>query len=142
MREINKNCNRRCFGLFQLNGGMGEVGEGVRDWRIKNIMTENELLQSMLNLTRENSQNEKENQSIKTSLERAGIAESDTYYNKAFSNIEQALKKKGDSEAVHFWEQYQFELCKRLVRTESNEQKKIIKESINTIKAILYAMRA
>lgn len=121
---------------------MGEVGEGVRDWRIKNTMTENELLQSMLNLTRENSQNEKENQSIKSALERAGIKENDTYYNKAFSNIEQALKKKGDNEAVHFWEQYQFELCKRFVRTESYEQKKIIKESINTVKAILYAMRA
>ncbi|MBQ8824143.1 MAG: hypothetical protein IJZ64_02820 [Ruminococcus sp.] len=105
-------------------------------------MTENELLKRMLNLTRENSQNEIQTKEIKSALERAGITESDTYYSKAFSNIEQALKKKGDNEAVHFWEQYQFELCKRLVRTASYEQKKIIKESINTVKAILYAMRA
>lgn len=104
-------------------------------------MTENELLKRMLNLTKEVTQNEKENCIIKTSLSRAGITENDIYYKEAFANIEQALKKKGDNEAVHFWEQYQFELCKRLVRTEGYEDKKAIKESILTIKAILYAMR-
>jgi len=103
-------------------------------------MTENELLQNMLNCSHWFSQNEN-GKSIGQALQQSGIQPDTSYYQGALKCIEQALKKKGDQKAVHFWEEYQFSLCKQLQQMQTDTVRETVQAAIKTVKAILYAMR-
>lgn len=103
-------------------------------------MTENELLQNMLNCSYSFSQNEN-GKSIQQALHQAGIQPDASYYQGALQCIEQALKKKGDLKAVRFWEEYQFSLCKQLQQMQTDAGRETAQVAIKTVKAILYAIR-
>lgn len=121
-------------------GGVWELGEGGVYPRRKNIMTENELLQNMLNCSYSFSQNEN-GKSIGQALQQSGIQPDASYYQGALKCIEQALKKKGDPKAVHFWEEYQFSLCKQLQHMQTNAGRETVQTAVKIVKAILCAMK-
>lgn len=104
-------------------------------------MTENELLQNMLEFSNEHSQNEK-SKIIQKALQQSGLQPNEPYYQGALQCIEQALKKKGNTNAVHFWEEYGFSLCKQLQHMETDTGRSTVQAAIKTVKAILIAMKS
>ncbi len=103
-------------------------------------MTENELLQNMLNCSYSFSQNENE-KSTGQALQQSSIQPDAPYYQGALQCIEQALKKKDDPKAVHFWEEYQFSLCKQLQHVQTNAGRETVQTAVKIVKAILCAMK-
>lgn len=73
-------------------------------------------------------------------VHQANIPQDTTYYQGACFCIEQALKKKGAPDAIHFWEEYQFSLCKQLQHMETDAGRETVQAAIKTVKAILIAI--
>lgn len=121
-------------------GGVGELGEGGVNPRRKNVMTENELLQNMLGFSNGHFQNEKD-KIIQKALQQSGLQPNEPYYQGALQCIEQALKKKGSRDAVHFWEEYGFSLCKQLQHMQTNAGRETVQTAVKIVKAILCAMK-
>lgn len=96
-------------------------------------MTKTELLQTMTPTTAEPTP-------VQKALAKAGIPPDTPYYQGACFCIEQALKKKGNPDAVHFWEEYGFSLCKQLQHMETDAGRETVQAAIKTVKAILIAI--
>ena len=71
----------------------------------------------------------------------AGIPKDAPYRDGALACIRQAFKKKGNPDAVRFWEMYQLSICMQLQRMETQTGKETVSDAIKTVKAVLYAMR-
>lgn len=78
---------------------------------------------------------------IDKALQLSGISPDASYYQGAYLCIEQALKKKGSNDAVHFWEEYLFSLCRQLQHMETDAGRETVRDAIKTVKAVLMAMK-
>lgn len=97
-------------------------------------MTKTELLQTMTSTTAETTR-------VQKALAKAGIPPDASYYQGSCFCIEQALKKKGNPDAIHFWKEYQFSLCKQLQHMETDAGRETVQAAIKTVKAILIVMK-
>lgn len=97
-------------------------------------MTKTDFFKSMIPVRLDMTPEEK-------ALQRAGIAPDAPYYSGALECVKNALNKKGSSEAVKFWEEYQLSLCEQLTRMETDTGRETVRNAIRTVKAVLYAMR-
>lgn len=98
-------------------------------------MTKTEFFKSMMPVRLDITPEEK-------ALQRAGIMPDAPYYSGALECVKNALNKKGSSEAVKFWEEYQLSLCEQLTRMETDTGRETVRNAIKTVKAVLYAMRS
>lgn len=83
-------------------------------------------------------------QTAATACSKAGISPTADYYAGALQNVKQALNDR-TTESVSFWKDYQLSLCIQLHRLEQEtddkqQEKKLLRDSIRTVQAILYAL--
>lgn len=97
-------------------------------------MTKTEFLKSMIPVSQDLTSEEK-------ALQQSGLQPNEPYYQGALQCIEQALKKKGSRDAVHFWEEYGFSLCKQLQHMETDTGRETVQTAVKIVKAILCAMK-
>ena len=102
-------------------------------------MKYNDFIKEFMNNTPEQVSDIPEN--IAAALSSAGIAPDEPYYSGALECVKNALNKKGSSEAVKFWEEYQLSLCEQLTRMETDTGRETVRNAIRPVKAVLYAMR-
>lgn len=103
-------------------------------------MTGNELLKNMLCTT------PTPDQTATTACSKAGISPTADYYAGAIQTIQQACERKKPN-SVAFWNAYQMSLCNHLHQLEQDtppddkqQVKKLLRDSIRTVQAILYAI--
>ena len=85
-------------------------------------------------------------QTATTACSKAGISPTADYYAGAVQTIQQACERKKPNSAA-FWNAYQMSLCSRLHQLEQDTQpddkqqeKKLLRDGIRTVQAILYAI--
>ncbi len=103
-------------------------------------MTGNELLKNMLCTT------PTPDQTAATACSKAGISPTADYYAGAIQTIQQACERKKPNSAA-FWNAYQISLCNHLHQLEQDappddkqQEKKLLRDGIRTVQAILYAI--
>ena len=103
-------------------------------------MTGNELLKNMLCTT------PTPDQTATTACSKAGISPTADYYAGAVQTIQQACARKKPNSAA-FWNAYQISLCNHLHQLEQDtppddkqQVKKLLRDGIRTVQAILYAI--
>lgn len=103
-------------------------------------MTGNELLKNMLCTT------PTPDQTATTACSKAGISPTADYYAGAIQTIQQACERKKPN-SVAFWNAYQMSLCNHLHQLEQDtppddkqQVKKLLRDGIRTVQAILYAL--
>lgn len=85
-------------------------------------------------------------QTATTACSKAGISPTADYYAGAIQTIQQACERKKPN-SVAFWNAYQMSLCSHLHQLEQDtppddkqQVKKLLRDSIRTVQAILYAI--
>ena len=103
-------------------------------------MTGNELLKKMLCTT------PTPDQTAATACRKAGISPTADYYAGAIQTIQQSCERKKPNSAA-FWNAYQISLCNHLHQLEQDtppddkqQEKKLLRDGIRTVQAILYAI--
>ena len=79
---------------------------------------------------------------LTAALAHAGIPPDAPCYSGALECVRKALIKKGNPEAVRFWEEYQLSLCTQLQSMDTETGRETVRDAIRTVKAVLWAMRS